>query len=60
MFMKLDMMSNAEINVYMKEMEFEYEALKTKVKQDIEKMAELDKKYSQALETLQKRSYGKI
>jgi hypothetical protein len=58
--MDLNMMSNAELKVQMKELEFEYEALKVKIKKDVERMKQLDKKYLQVVEILQKRTKGII
>lgn len=58
--MKIEMMSNAELKIHMKEMEYEYEALKIKLKECIDRMSELDKNYSQMSETLQKRTKGII
>ena len=54
------MMSNAEIKVAMKELEFEYEALKTKIKKIIDRMDEIDKKYISYSNLLNKRSKGII
>ncbi len=58
--MKIEMMSNAELKIYMKEMEYEYEALKIKLKDCIDRMDKLDKNYSLASQTLQKRTKGVI
>lgn len=58
--MEFKMMSNAELKVLMKELEFEYEALKTKIKTSMDRMNQLDKKYVQILEILHKRTKGII
>jgi hypothetical protein len=58
--MDLNMMSNAELKIKLKELEFEYEALQNKVKNDVERMGQLDKKYIQIAEILQKRTKGII
>lgn len=58
--MDLNMMSNAELKIKLKELEFEYEALQNKVKNDVERMEQLDKKYIQIAEILQKRTKGII
>lgn len=58
--MDLNMMSNAELKIKLKELEFEYEALQNKVKNDFERMGQLDKKYIQIAEILQKRTKGII
>lgn len=58
--MDLNMMSNAELKIKLKELEFEYEALQNKVKNDVERMEQLDKKYVQIAEILQKRTKGII
>jgi hypothetical protein len=58
--MDINMMSNAEIKVAMKELEFEYEALKTKIKKIIDRMDEIDEKYISYSNLLNKRSKGNI
>ena len=58
--MDIKMMSNAELKILMKEMEFEYEALKTKIKTSMDRMSQLDKKYTQISEVLYKRTKGII
>ena len=55
---KFEMMSNAELKIRMKEMEFEYEALKMKIKECMTKMEELDGKYNTATKVMQKRLKG--
>lgn len=52
--------SNAEINILLKEMEHEYEALKSQVKNKLDRMKELDKKYQDTKNILLKRTRGKI
>lgn len=54
------MMSNAELKIHMKELEFEYDALKNKIRNDLERMAILDKKYAQIVEVLHNRTKGII
>jgi hypothetical protein len=56
--MKIELMSNAEIKIHMKEMENEYEALQMKIKQCMLRMEELDKNYIKAKEVMQKRTKG--
>lgn len=58
--MNLELMSNAELKIYLKETEFEYEATQTRIKQDIAKMKMLDEKYLKIKEILNKRIKGKI
>lgn len=58
--MNVNLMSNAEIKIQMTEMEFEYEALKNKIKNCMERMSVLDKKYAQFSDVLQKRTKGRI
>ena len=53
-------MSNAEINILLKEMEHEYEALKSQVKNKLDRMKELDKKYLNVKSILSQRTRGKI
>ena len=53
-------MSNAEINIYLKEMEHEYEALQAQVKNKLERMKVLDKKYIETKNILLQRTRGKI
>ena len=53
-------MSNAEINIYLKEIEHEYEALQAQVKNKLERMEILDKKYVQMKNILLQRTRGKI
>lgn len=56
----INKMSNAEINIFLKEMENEYEALKSQVKTKLERMKVLDKQYITAKNLLLQRTRGKI
>lgn len=56
----INKMSNAEINIFLKEMENEYEALKSQVKTKLERMKVLDKQYITTKNLLQQRTRGKI
>jgi len=58
--MDYSIMSNAEIRIKMKEMEDEYEALRKKVKDNVERMDKLDDDYNEARSILEKRTKGKI
>ena len=58
--MDVKMMSNAELTILMKELEYEYEALKVKIKESMGRMEQLDKKYAQVSEILRKRTKGII
>lgn len=53
-------MSNAEIKLYLKKMEDEYEALKAQVKTKIERMKVLDKEYAKVKEAFDKRTRGRV
>lgn len=53
------MMSNADLRVKLKTMEHEYEALKTKIKENIEKMDKLNEEYISMKEILNKRTGGR-
>lgn len=53
-------LSNSELKIILLEMENEYESLKTKIKQSLERMETLDKKYNDVKKTLDKRTKGKI
>lgn len=53
-------LSNSELKIILIEMENEYESLKTKIKQSLERMETLDKKYNDVKKTLDKRTKGKI
>lgn len=56
--MELNMMSNAELRIHMKEMENEYEALQNTIKKCMTRMMELDDKYNKAKEIMHKRTKG--
>lgn len=58
--MKYDLMSNAELKVLQKEMENEYEALKVKIRECMDRMQTLDKRYGQVVSILHDRTKGKI
>lgn len=58
--MNNNMLSNAELKVRMKEMELEYEALKSKIKECMDRMELLDKQYIQIKEVYNNRTKGKI
>lgn len=53
-------LSNSELKIILLEMENEYESLKTKIKQSLERMETLDKKYNDVKKTLDKRTKGKV
>ena len=53
-------LSNAEIRIKLKTMEDEYEALKSQIKNKIERMDVLDKEYYAMKQVLNKRTRGKI
>lgn len=53
-------LSNSELKIILVEMENEYESLKTKIKQSLERMETLDKKYNDVKKTLDKRTKGKV
>lgn len=53
-------MSNAEIKLYLKKMEDEYEALKVQVKNKIERMEALDKEYKKVKDAFDKRTRGRV
>lgn len=50
-----ELMSNAEIRVKIKEYENEYEAIKVKIKNNLDRMEELDKRFLEAKEVLSSR-----
>lgn len=52
-------LSNADIRVKLTSMEHEYEAIKIRVKKDIERMQELDKEYVSLKQVLNKRTKGR-
>ena len=53
-------LSNAEIRIKLETMENEYEALKAKIRQSIERMQALDSEYISMKQVLNKRTRGKI
>lgn len=53
-------MTNAELRVALVEMENEYEALKEKIRKDIEKMSILDESYLKVTKILSNRTKGVI
>lgn len=53
-------LSNSELKIILLEMENEYESLKIKIKQSLERMETLDKKYNDVKKTLDKRTKGKV
>lgn len=57
---KYDLMTNAELRVALVEMENEYEALKEKIRKDIEKMSILDESYLKVTKILSNRTKGVI
>lgn len=54
----INLMTNAELNIQLKEMESEYEALKNKIKECVSRMDELDKKYIHTKNIMSKRMRG--
>lgn len=56
---KYDLMSNSELKIKMAEMENEYEALKNKVSDILDRMEELDKSYDKVRKILNKRTKGR-
>ena len=57
---KYDLMTNAELRVALVEMENEYEALKEKIRKDIEKMSIIDESYLKVTKILSNRTKGVI
>lgn len=55
-----DMMSNSELKIKLTEMENEYEALKVKINDMLNKMEELDKSYDKVKKILNKRTKGRM
>lgn len=51
-------LSNADIRIKLTTMENEYEAIKLRVKKDLERMQELDKEYVSMKQVLNKRTKG--
>mgnify|MGYP003464638215 CR=1 FL=1 len=58
--MKYELMSNAELRVALVEMEHEYEALKEKIKNEVNRMNILDEEYIKIRQLLQNRTKGVI
>lgn len=56
---KYEMMSNSELKIKLTEMENEYESLKVKVNNIINRMEELDKSYDKVRKILNKRTKGR-
>lgn len=52
-------LSNAEMRIKLLTMENEYEAIKNRIKKDLERMDELDKEYTSMKQVLNKRTRGK-
>ena len=52
---KYDLMSNSELKIKMTEMENEYEVLRKKVSDALDRMEELDKSYDNVRKILNKR-----
>lgn len=57
---KYDLMSNSELKIKMTEMENEYEVLKNKVSDILDRMEELDKSYDKVKKILNKRTKGRV
>lgn len=53
-------LSNSELKILLIELENEYESLKIKINQSLERMEILDKRYNDIKQTLNKRTKGKI
>lgn len=53
-------LSNSELKILLIELENEYESLKIKINQSLERMEILDKRYNDVKQTLNKRTKGKI
>lgn len=58
MSVEINKMSNAEIKLYLKKMEDEYEALKVQIKTKIERMEKLDSEYRKVKDVFNKRTRG--
>ena len=56
---KYDLMSNSELKIKMTEMENEYEVLRKKVSDVLDRMEELDKSYDNVRKILNKRTKGR-
>ena len=53
-------MSNAEIRIRLTTLENEYEAIKNRIKGDLERLDSLDAEYSSMKQVLNKRTRGKM
>lgn len=53
-------LSNAEIRIKLITMENEYEAIKNRIKNDLERLDVLDKEYASMKQVLSKRTRGKM
>ena len=58
--MDYNKLSNSELNVLLVELENEYESIKIKVKQSLERLEFLDKKYIELKNILNNRTKGKL
>jgi DNA-directed RNA polymerase subunit L len=54
------LLSNAELKIRLTEYELEYEALKRKVNECLQRMSELDEKYNKTKKELNNRTKGMI
>lgn len=57
---KYDLMSNSELKLKLIELENEYEVLKNKVNDSLNRMEELDKSYDKVKKILNKRTKGRF
>lgn len=55
-----EMMSNSELKIKLIEMENEYESLKVKINNDLNRMDDLDKSYNKVKKILNKRTKGRM
>lgn len=55
-----EMMSNSELKIKLIEMENEYETLKVKINNDLNRMDDLDKSYNKVKKILNKRTKGRM
>jgi hypothetical protein len=53
-------MSNSELKIKLIEMENEYESLKVKINNDLNRMDDLDKSYNKVKKILNKRTKGRM
>lgn len=60
MLINFEEMSNSEIGIKLKELENEYNALQTKLKQGMAKLMELNDEFIKGTNILNKRTRGKI